>query len=287
MMKEQKSKSRSQQHEIEIDASPEAVWRAITDADELARWFVEEAKVTPGEGGSIWISWGEGQAGASLIETWEPGKKLRLALQSQADCGPATEQTATQPQSPMIDEYTIETREGRTVLRLVNSGIPDTSDWDTYYDGTNRGWDMFFIGLKHYLEKHPGKARNNLLFMQPIQGSIEEAWTCITGPEGLDSQSAIAALKPGNRFQAATSMGDQIEGEIIMNTPPKTLVATVETLNDALLSLTFEEMQGMSFIYMTLATFGLEPDAFSSVKERWTAFLNNLFPLPQTTEQGG
>lgn len=278
-MKEQKASTRSQLHEIEIDASPESVWRAITDADELARWFSEEARVTAGEGGSIWVSWGEGQAGTSIIEVWEPGKRLRLALQSEAECGPATEQIATRPQSPMIDEYTIETRSGRTVLRLVNSNIPDSSDWDAYYDGTNRGWDMFFLGLRHYLEKHPGRKRNNILFMQPVECSLEDGWKRITGPEGLDSRNAIATLKEGERFQATTSMGDEIAGQIIMNSPPKTLVATVETLDDALLSVTFEVMQGTSFIYLTLATFGADTEAFSSLRERWTSWLGGLFPF--------
>jgi uncharacterized protein YndB with AHSA1/START domain len=281
-MKEQKATTRSQQHEIEIDATPEAVWRAITDADELAKWFVEQARVTPGEGGEIWVSWGEGQDGKSRIEVWEPGKRLRLALQNNADnCGPASENITTPLQSPMIDEYTIETRNGRTVLRLVNSGIPDSADWETYYDGTNRGWDMFFIGLRHYLENHPGKARNNIMFMQPIQGTIEDAWNRITGPEGLDSQNAIASIKEGERFHVKTSMGEELSGKVIMNVPPKTLVATVEALDNALLSMTFEEMQGMSLIYLTLATFGLNAEAASALRERWTNWLSGIFPLPQ------
>ena len=45
--------TRTQQHEIVIDAPLEAVWKAITDAEELTRWFVEEAKVVPGVGGTI------------------------------------------------------------------------------------------------------------------------------------------------------------------------------------------------------------------------------------------
>ena len=35
--------TRQQTHEIVIDAPIEAVWKAITDAEELTRWFVEEA----------------------------------------------------------------------------------------------------------------------------------------------------------------------------------------------------------------------------------------------------
>lgn len=33
------------------------VWRALTEAEELTRWFPLQARVTPGEGGEIWMSW--------------------------------------------------------------------------------------------------------------------------------------------------------------------------------------------------------------------------------------
>lgn len=46
-----------------IAAEPDEVWQALTDARELTRWFPVEARVEPGLGGSIWLSWGEG-AGA-------------------------------------------------------------------------------------------------------------------------------------------------------------------------------------------------------------------------------
>src|SRR4029450_5406552 len=50
--------TRTQQHEIVIDAPLEAVWKAITDAEELTRWFVEEAKVEPGVCGTVTFSCG-------------------------------------------------------------------------------------------------------------------------------------------------------------------------------------------------------------------------------------
>jgi hypothetical protein len=35
--------------------------RTSTDGEELKRWFPLDARVTPGEGGKIWVSWGEGR----------------------------------------------------------------------------------------------------------------------------------------------------------------------------------------------------------------------------------
>ena len=51
------SKTCGHEHRLEIAASPEQVWKAITDAGELANWFPFDARVEAGEGGSITYSW--------------------------------------------------------------------------------------------------------------------------------------------------------------------------------------------------------------------------------------
>ena len=63
---------------IEIDASIEDVWKALTDAEELMRWFPLDARSTPGPGGTIWFSWGPPYEGENRIEIWEPPRHLRL-----------------------------------------------------------------------------------------------------------------------------------------------------------------------------------------------------------------
>src|SRR5215469_15651972 len=125
-MEEGTPQTRSQEHELEIDAPIEAVWKAITDAEELTRWFVDHAMVTPGVGGTCWVAWGEGeaqQAYSKRIEVWEPPHLLKLGPQGpeEGDTGPSPEaQAATALAPPIIDEYTLETRGGRTLLRFVS-----------------------------------------------------------------------------------------------------------------------------------------------------------------------
>ena len=124
---------RTQQHEIVIDAPLEAVWKAISEGEELTRWFVEEATVEPGVGGTITISWGGDEKAQGRIDAWEPNRKLRKTLMP-FEMGPAKYDGTT----PMVDEYTIERRDGKTVLRLVNSGIPNAPEWDGFYNGTEQ-----------------------------------------------------------------------------------------------------------------------------------------------------
>ncbi|HJX88276.1 MAG TPA: SRPBCC domain-containing protein, partial [Gemmatimonadales bacterium] len=63
---------------LEIAATPDEVWRALTQAEELVRWFPMDARVTPGVGGTMLWNWGEGQDWESRIDVWEPGRRLRL-----------------------------------------------------------------------------------------------------------------------------------------------------------------------------------------------------------------
>src|SRR5687768_3774184 len=63
--------------EVEIDAPVERVWQALTVADELMRWFPLDARVEPGAGGSIFMSWNNEFSGASQILDWEPPRLLR------------------------------------------------------------------------------------------------------------------------------------------------------------------------------------------------------------------
>ena len=50
--------SREVRKDVFIRQPPDIVWKALAEAEELARWFPLEARVTPGVGGSIWLSWG-------------------------------------------------------------------------------------------------------------------------------------------------------------------------------------------------------------------------------------
>ena len=279
-MKEQPPITRSHEHEIEIDAPIEAVWKAITEAEEITNWFAEAARVTPGEGGTYWVSWGEGQEGASRIDVWEPPRRLRTShLPSQGGFDPEKGcSTPVEPETSIIVEYTLETRGGKTLLRLVHSGIPVTPEWDGFYDGTDRGWGMFFQGLRHYLENRPGLTRKTVMIMQPVKTSLEDAWNRLTGAAGLAAKGTLQNLASGSRYAVTTSNGDEFQGEVILNMPPKTITMTVESLDNALLSATFEEMGGATYFYMTLATYGWTPERNEALRTRWTEWMQKVLP---------
>ena len=280
-MADETPKTRSQQQEIEIDAPIEAVWKALTDAEELTRWFVEEARVTPGEGGRIWGSWGGNQEGEKQIDGWEPNKRLllrQLPSPVTAECGGAD---AAQLQAPIIEEYTLETRGGRTVLRLVHSGIPDSPEWKDYYDGTDLGWKLFFFGLRYYLENHRGKPRKNIIIMHPLVGlTRKEAWQRLIGSDGLAATGSLESAKEGSLVSLTSAFGQKLEGQILMFVPLKTLVMGIDSLDKSLLSVALETMGEMVLFYMTLATFGLDDAKFNALRSIWTEWADRVFPGP-------
>jgi uncharacterized protein YndB with AHSA1/START domain len=285
-MEEETPKTRSQEHEIEIAAPIEAVWKAITDAEELTRWFVDHAKVTPGVGGTCWVAWGEGesqQAYAKKIEVWEPPHRLRLGPQGpeESDTGPSPEAQATAALAvPIVDEYILEARGGRTLLRVVSSGIPASAEWDGFYDSTNYGWKLFFRTLRHYLERHPGKPRNTVITLQqPISIDAADAWKKFIGPEGLAAEGSFEGLKDGDRFQVTTSAGESLTGEVGIIKPPKIILLAIDTFNGAVLSAAFEQMGGANFLYITLATYGSADERASGLGERWSQWLKGLFQV--------
>jgi uncharacterized protein YndB with AHSA1/START domain len=100
---------RSISRSVTISAPPSAVWRALTDAEELRRWFPVDARVMPEVGGTVWMSWGPGCEGESRIEIWEPERHLRLV---EPTAGPDTSPV------PIVVDYHLEVRDDCLVLPL-------------------------------------------------------------------------------------------------------------------------------------------------------------------------
>lgn len=237
---------RTQTHEIVIDAPIEAVWKAIADAEELTRWFVDEATVKPGVGGTFAISWDGAEKSESLIEVWEPNKKLRVALRP--DMGPL-KYDATTP--PILDEYTLERRDGKTVLRLVSSGIPDAPEWDGFYHGTDSGWRSFFRTLRHYLEHHRGQPRSTIKVIGQLSGPPEEAWARL-----------LAAVQP--------------LGTVVFEKPPSILETTIPELGEAYLAHSMSCAGGNNYVYTILSVYGKTPTEVDAIRAKWQPWLGQV-----------
>lgn len=271
--------TREHEHSIELPVPIDRIWKAISEGEELTRWYVESAEVSPGTGGTVKVSFGQGMDGQARIETWEPGRRLRLAhLPPDEDQPlPPGSPDISKLAAPIVEEFIIETREGRTFLRLINSGIPDSEDWDGYYEGTRHGWDLFLLQLRHYLEHHFGAPRRAVTIMRPMTPEAPEAYAALLGPGGLTAQGA---LPERGAFAITTALGERLTGQVLVRREPRILVLDVEEWNRALLSIALEQMGPMSFLYLSASLFGDAAEQARELERRWGAWLAELLPAP-------
>ncbi len=249
-----------QTHEIAIDAPASAVWEAISTGDGLARWYVEEARVTPGVGGEHWISWGEGMAVGGQNLAWEPGQRLTV--------GDPEHATASDWKA-IVTDFAIETDGGRTVVKLVQSGLPAGPDWDGMDEGTDVGWEMFLVALKFYLERHAGQARRTIIRYWSSPRPVADTFAGLCALLGL----APDALHAGARYAATTAGGDEISGQIVAVDPGHLLAASVSELGDALVALTVHATGDGAYVNFIVGTFGLPDPQYAEARARWSQLL--------------
>ena len=262
--------------EVEIDARTEAVWKAISEGEEIRRWFAPEARVTPGVGGSIWLSWGGGVEGEGTIDIWEPGRRLRW-LESWGSDG---ETEASEEPSPGVIQtavdFHIETRGGSTVVRLVHSGFSASADWDEYYDATLAGWTYFLWNLAFYLERHFGTPRTMVSERRPTTRAFEDVWSELLGPSGL-AVEGLETLTAGDRL--ALTVGDRsFGGDVKYVRYPRNLAATLQELNDALLFVEMEPSGGEAWSCgVWISAYGVDAHETSAVQAQLTALAERVF----------
>ena len=185
---------------LDIEAPADAVWRALTDAEELARWFPNSARVTPGAGGAMVWSWDKMWDWETRIDAWEPGRLLRLV---QHDARPYDIQGRQLPPgevepASIAIEFTLETQQGKTRLRLVHSGFGHGAAWDDEVEGITEGWQAELRSLRHYLQRQRGRDRNLQVAWLTTGLSRQAAWARLLGPRRIQDPAG-RSRKPASR----------------------------------------------------------------------------------------
>jgi uncharacterized protein YndB with AHSA1/START domain len=266
---------------IEVNATPEEVWKAISEGEGLARWFAPEAKVTPGVGGNVWLSWGEGIAGDARFTIWEPGRRLQTVNETKQPWSPGEVEGAG-PWNITVD-YHIEARAGGgTVVRLVHAGFGRGSAWDNELDSISNGWKFELRSLKHYLENHwnaaAGGAPRACLYERSVTPLTRpDAWEKLTGPAGLCAEGSVAGLAAGSPYRVRTSAGDLFEGRVLINNPPRTFAATVSNFGNAILRLEVEPGDDKRMPCVWMSVWGAHRDRVPALRDSWRRVLDGLF----------
>ena len=241
--------TRAAEGQVEVEATPERVWQALTDARELVRWFPLDARVEPGQGGSVYLSWLNEFAAKAEILVWDPPKHLRTVWTFH-DEGPS-----------QVTDYHVETKSGRTVLRAVTSGFPMDPSWDGWVEGTNRGWAFELRSLKHYLERHAGEPRHVVYLRRRIPISNEEAWARL-----ISERELAPWLTAGQAFDRQ---------------PASQYAAVVNDPSDALFRASVEPGgpgTDQREIVLWLSAWGDQSRRVDELRREWAILLERLLP---------
>lgn len=163
--------------EIDLPASPEDVWTAITSGTDA--WQFPSGMEFPADGTA--------PAGAP-ITTWDPPHRLMIRMESPDGTFNAL-------------DYAIEARDGGTAhLRYVHSGIL-SDEWEDQYDAVGPHTDFYFHTLGQYLEHFNGRPATYV--GQPSAGI--EGPASAGGPDALDALRAAVGLAPDAAVGAPVS----------------------------------------------------------------------------------
>jgi uncharacterized protein YndB with AHSA1/START domain len=104
------------ERELDLAASPERVWQALTDSAELAAWFPQRAELPTRVGATGWMEWDGHPRFLVRIDAFEPERRLVWTWASSRD--------ADFDASATVVEWTLEAAPGGgTTLRLRETGF--------------------------------------------------------------------------------------------------------------------------------------------------------------------
>jgi uncharacterized protein YndB with AHSA1/START domain len=127
-----------------LQASPETVFRALTDAGELARWFASSVESDPRPGGSFTYRYEFEDASRDHTYSGEyrdATPNERVAYPWNGKLGTTEVELRLQPAN------------GGTHVTLEHSGWGTGADWDESIELHRQGWGFFLDNLKGYLER--------------------------------------------------------------------------------------------------------------------------------------
>jgi uncharacterized protein YndB with AHSA1/START domain len=168
--------------DLEVGATPEAVWEAIATGRGMDSWFMGQSEVEPREGGRARWSIG-GYTEESTVSTWDPPRRFV--------------NTGTEGPDGAFHrfDYRIEDRgSGRTAIRYVHSGMLG-GDWEAEYEAMSEGDPMYFQKLVEYITHFSGR------FATPIDSQ---------GPDVEGREHAMSVFRTGLGIPDEVKEGDPV-----------------------------------------------------------------------------
>ncbi len=125
-------------------AKQETVFRALTDPQELTKWFLQDAQVQLKKGGTMKFVWSPKDKHENTILELVPNRKLRITWPTMGWGGT--------PKTNTYVTFNLTPRGKYTLLQIEHTGFGMGEEWVMYYAGTYSGWTYYLLNLKSWLE---------------------------------------------------------------------------------------------------------------------------------------
>jgi uncharacterized protein YndB with AHSA1/START domain len=143
------------ERDILIDAPVETVWRAVTEPDQVSRWFSDAAEIDVRAGGAGSLTWNDRATSKPMtvqiiVEAVEPRRRFSYRWVYPEGAEP-------REGNSLLVEFLLTAEGEKTRLRVVESGLP-ALDWPDdekakYADEHDQGWVQHLDHLRDFLAR--------------------------------------------------------------------------------------------------------------------------------------
>jgi len=128
---------------VTIKSPPEVVFKALTQADELMRWFPTRVESDPRPGGKFKFTWEFANANENGSQQGEyvevlPNQKLSY--------------TWTAESIPTLVTFNLTEVGGETTVELDHASVQNGADHEKLHEMHANQWGFFMMNLRSYLE---------------------------------------------------------------------------------------------------------------------------------------
>ncbi len=195
---------------VRLHAQSDAVWRALTDPDQLAAWFPDRVEGTLHVGSEgAWVFERFGLRVGYRVTARDEGRRLAMEFQ----CGAMRSDL----------EFQLRADGDGCILEVLDR----TAETDPEQrEGIASGWTLSLALLEHWLRLAPGNARSSWFVLRFAQYRYDDLAHWYRSEQGLKHWlTKSGALGPvGSRFELVLFDDTPVHGIVLAHTAHETLV---------------------------------------------------------------
>lgn len=138
-------KTRGYAQRIDIEAPAPRVWTMLCGPTLVPQWLAQDARIRPQQGGNWSATIAPGLARHAMIDVFEPPRRLRLIYLPPDDLSAFD--------GAVADDILLEDDGGRTIVRLLCSGVPDLPEWGSHFVRVRSASERALARLKTAVEQ--------------------------------------------------------------------------------------------------------------------------------------